>query len=62
MQLDYIQFVSKFEKISSLRPIPHREFVEAYVKAFYTPDKELEIWIREHSNVRIFIFHFTIQH
>ena len=52
MQLDYIQFVSKFEKISNLRPIPHRELVEAYVKAYYTQENELEIWIREHNNVR----------
>ncbi|KAB0791414.1 hypothetical protein PPYR_03214 [Photinus pyralis] len=48
MQLDFTQFLSKFEKISSLRPVPHREYVENYVKAYYLPDSELERWIREH--------------
>ncbi|KAF7285885.1 hypothetical protein GWI33_009363 [Rhynchophorus ferrugineus] len=49
MQLDFTQFLSKFEKISSLRPVPHKEYVENYVKAFYLPDSELEKWIREHK-------------
>ncbi|KAF2896789.1 hypothetical protein ILUMI_09384 [Ignelater luminosus] len=49
MQLDFTQFLSKFEKISSLRPVPHREYVENYVKAYYLPDVELEKWIREHN-------------
>ncbi|XP_060534233.1 syndetin [Cylas formicarius] len=48
MQLDFTQFLSKFEKISSLRPVPHKEYVENYVKAFYLPESELEKWIREH--------------
>ncbi|KAK5638444.1 hypothetical protein RI129_012739 [Pyrocoelia pectoralis] len=33
MQLDFTQFLSKFEQISALRPVPHREYVENYVKA-----------------------------
>ncbi|KAH1011506.1 hypothetical protein HUJ04_000858 [Dendroctonus ponderosae] len=49
MQLDFTQFLSKFEKISSLRPVPHKEYVENYVKAFYLPEIELEKWIREHK-------------
>lgn len=49
MQLDFTQFLSKFEKISSLRPVPHKEYVENYVKAFYLPEVELEKWIREHK-------------
>lgn len=55
MQLDFTQLQSKFEKISGLRPMPHREYVEFYVKAYYFPEIELEIWIRAHS-VSIFIF------
>ncbi|EEC05108.1 coiled-coil domain-containing protein, putative, partial [Ixodes scapularis] len=35
MQLDYQQFVSKVEKLVELRPLPDRELVEAYVKAYY---------------------------
>lgn len=49
MQLDFTQFLSKFEKISGLRPVPHREYVENYVKAYYLPEIELEKWMREHT-------------
>lgn len=49
MQLDFTQFLSKFEKISSLKPVPHKEYVENYVKAYYLPETELEKWIREHK-------------
>lgn len=49
MQLDFTQFLTKFEKISGLRPVPHREYVENYVKAYYLPEMELENWIREHK-------------
>uniref|UniRef100_A0A6P7FA09 Syndetin n=1 Tax=Diabrotica virgifera virgifera TaxID=50390 RepID=A0A6P7FA09_DIAVI len=49
MQLDFTQFLTKFEKISSLKPVPHKEYVENYVKAYYLPDIELEKWIRDHK-------------
>ncbi|KAJ8977573.1 hypothetical protein NQ317_016098 [Molorchus minor] len=49
MQLDFTQFLSKFEKISCLKPVPHKEYVENYVKAYYLPDQELEKWIKEHK-------------
>ncbi|KAK4878426.1 hypothetical protein RN001_010932 [Aquatica leii] len=49
MQLDFTQFLLKFEKISSLKRIPHREYVENYVKAYYLPDVELEKWIKDHN-------------
>lgn len=49
MQLDFTQFLLKFEKISGMRPVPHREYVENYVKAYYLPENELEKWIKEHS-------------
>ncbi|XP_073977333.1 vacuolar protein sorting 50 isoform X2 [Rhodnius prolixus] len=49
MQLDFIQLISKLEKLCSLRPIPHREYVEAYVKAYYQPEDDLESWIKDHS-------------
>ena len=31
------------------RPIPDREFVETYVKAFYLTENEMERWMREHK-------------
>lgn len=49
MQLDFTQLLSKFEKISSLRPVPHKEYVENYVKAYYLPEFELEKWIKAHK-------------
>jgi hypothetical protein len=49
MQLDFIQFLTKFEKIAGLRPVPHREYVEHYIKAFYLPEPELEKWIKDHT-------------
>lgn len=55
MQLDFTQLQSKFEKISGLRPMPHREYVESYVKAYYLPEIELEKWIREHNVILYYI-------
>jgi len=31
------------------RPIPDREYVEAYVKAYYLPATQLEVWLRDHK-------------
>lgn len=31
------------------RPIPDKEYVEAYVKAFYLPENILEEWIIAHK-------------
>ena len=48
MQLDFRQFVLKLEAISGLRPLPYQAYVSAYVKAFYIPESELEIWVQSH--------------
>ncbi|CAH1237851.1 VPS50 [Branchiostoma lanceolatum] len=48
MQLDFQQFLMKLEKLTDLRPIPDREFVEVYVKAYYLTDADMERWIRDH--------------
>jgi len=53
MQLDFTQFSSKLEKIAELRPIPGKDFVEQYVKAYYLPESALETWIKAHK-VRLF--------
>jgi len=31
------------------RPIPERELVEAYIKAYYLPESQLEAWVQEHK-------------
>lgn len=49
MQLDFIQFLSKLEKLTSVRPIRGRDYVENYVKAYYLPEAALESWVREHN-------------
>jgi Protein of unknown function C-terminus (DUF2451). len=49
MQLDFTQFLSKLEKLTSIRPIPAREYVEHYIKAFYLSETALEAWVQEHN-------------
>lgn len=49
MQLDFTQFLSKLEKLTSIRPIPDREYVEHYIKAYYLPEAALEAWVHEHN-------------
>lgn len=48
MQLDFTQLMSKLEMMSSIKPIPKREYVENYVKAYYLPEKALQDWIQNH--------------
>jgi len=52
MQLDFTQLKSKFEKVTSFRPMPHREYVELYIKAYYLPENSFEEWIKEHKVLR----------
>jgi len=49
MQLDYRQFVIKFEKLSGLKPVPYQQFVSNYIKAYYIPENELGHWVEEHQ-------------
>ncbi|EZA61334.1 Coiled-coil domain-containing protein [Ooceraea biroi] len=53
MQLDFTQLQSKFEKLTSLRPMPHREYVELYIKAYYLPENSFEEWIKEHKEYSV---------
>lgn len=48
MQLDSQQLLRKLEKITTLRPLPDRDFVDAYIKAYYLPESALELWIEQH--------------
>ncbi|XP_067934677.1 syndetin-like [Watersipora subatra] len=49
MQLDFQQFLMKFERISGTRPAAAREYVETYIKAYYLPEDKLELWAKEHK-------------
>lgn len=53
MQLDYTQLMSKLEVLSSIKPMPKRDFVEAYVKAFYLPESTLQSWIQTHTVYKV---------
>lgn len=48
MQLDYQQFLSKVERLTDVQPVPGKEQVENYIKAYYMLETNLEQWIRSH--------------
>lgn len=48
MQLDFQQFLIKLEKLTDLRPIPDKEFVETYIKAYYLTENDMEQFIKNH--------------
>uniref|UniRef100_A0AAY4EJ80 VPS50 EARP/GARPII complex subunit n=1 Tax=Denticeps clupeoides TaxID=299321 RepID=A0AAY4EJ80_9TELE len=48
MQLDFQQFLMKLEKLTDLRPIPDKEFVENYIKAYYLTENDMEQFIKNH--------------
>ncbi|XP_019745283.1 syndetin isoform X2 [Hippocampus comes] len=48
MQLDFQQFLMKLEKLTDLRPIPDKEFVETYIKAYYMTENDMEQFIKNH--------------
>lgn len=49
MQLDFQQLIVKLEKLYDIRPIPDKDYVETYIKAYYLPEQSLEKWIKEHN-------------
>ncbi|XP_072179287.1 syndetin-like [Diadema setosum] len=49
MQLDFQQFLIKIEGIAQVKPVPDRDFVEAYVKAYYLSETDIELWVKEHK-------------
>ncbi|XP_022109307.1 syndetin-like [Acanthaster planci] len=53
MQLDFQQFLLKLEKLTEVRPIPDKEFVETYVKAYYLSEADMEQWIKDHREYSI---------
>uniref|UniRef100_A0A8C5BDB7 VPS50 subunit of EARP/GARPII complex n=1 Tax=Gadus morhua TaxID=8049 RepID=A0A8C5BDB7_GADMO len=48
MQLDFQQFLMKLERLTDLRPIPDKEFVETYIKAYYLTENDMEQFIKNH--------------
>ncbi|KAL5006892.1 hypothetical protein ScPMuIL_015698 [Solemya velum] len=65
MQLDFQQFLSKLEKLVDIKPIPEREYVEMYIKAYYLPESQLELWLQDHkeySNKHLLALINTVDH
>ncbi|XP_014777198.1 syndetin [Octopus bimaculoides] len=65
MQLDFQQFLTKLEKFADIRPIPEREYVETYIKAYYLPEAQLEIWLQDHkeySNKQLLALITSVDH
>ncbi|EFO86631.1 hypothetical protein CRE_04631 [Caenorhabditis remanei] len=49
MQLDFQNILLKLEPLCGIKPIPHANFVDSYIKAYYLPENGLEQWIKTHS-------------
>ncbi|VDK76141.1 unnamed protein product [Onchocerca ochengi] len=48
MQLDFQQLIAKLEQLVDFMPIPHKAYVESYIKAYYLPESSMESWILQH--------------
>lgn len=50
---EYLEFgeylENEFILCNAFRPIPEKDFVEAYIKAYYLTAPDMERWIREHK-------------
>ncbi|XP_050424950.1 syndetin isoform X2 [Adelges cooleyi] len=49
MQLDFTQFMSQIKSICAIGPLPYKDLVEVYIKAYYLPETSLETWTRDHQ-------------
>ncbi|EFO24917.2 hypothetical protein LOAG_03569 [Loa loa] len=48
MQLDFQQLIAKLEQLVDFMPIPHKAYVENYIKAYYLPESSMESWVLQH--------------
>uniref|UniRef100_A0A915PU62 Syndetin n=1 Tax=Setaria digitata TaxID=48799 RepID=A0A915PU62_9BILA len=49
MQLDFQQLVAKLEQVVDFMAIPHKAYVENYIKAYYLPECSMESWVQQHT-------------
>lgn len=40
---------SAWNRYQPFRPLPHKEFVENYIKAYYLPEQSIDQWIRDNT-------------
>uniref|UniRef100_A0A1I7WX58 DUF2451 domain-containing protein n=1 Tax=Heterorhabditis bacteriophora TaxID=37862 RepID=A0A1I7WX58_HETBA len=46
--------------ICQILPVPHADYVDGFIKAYYLPESGLEQWISNHSvSLNVFTFHTT---
>lgn len=55
MQLDFTQFMSQIKSMCPINPLPQKELVEIYIKAYYLPETSLETWTRDHQVVKFLV-------
>ena len=53
MQLDFQQFLTKVESLTTIRPTPERELVEEYIKAYYLTEPALLDWIKTRKDYNL---------
>ncbi|VDN04147.1 unnamed protein product [Thelazia callipaeda] len=49
MQLDFQQLLAKLEQFVDFMAIPHKSYVENYIKAYYLPESSMESWVQQHN-------------
>ncbi len=53
MQLDFQQLLVKLDQICEFSknkiPMPDKDLVELYIKAYYLPENKLENWLKDHN-------------
>uniref|UniRef100_A0A674DAQ9 Syndetin C-terminal domain-containing protein n=1 Tax=Salmo trutta TaxID=8032 RepID=A0A674DAQ9_SALTR len=53
MKLDFQQFLMKLEKLTDMRPIPDKDFVETNIKAYYLTENDMEQFIKNHREYSV---------
>ncbi|KAI1728650.1 vacuolar-sorting protein 54, of GARP complex domain-containing protein [Ditylenchus destructor] len=53
MLLDFELLNKELETLTGLRPLPHKSFLESYIKAFYLPAGDLDEWIVHHTEYSV---------
>jgi hypothetical protein len=53
MLLDFEHMNRELESITGIKPLPHKSFLENYIKAFYLPPENLDEWIVHHTEYSV---------
>lgn len=50
MQLDFASLQEQLVSLTKIKPIPHRAFMDLYIKSYYVPENEFDKWFNEHKS------------